>query len=104
MTTTRLMLCFLMLTSAAVAQDLSDADKALVQKIQDAGGQAMPLAKNDLRLTVAFHLADREINDETLAILKDAASIHSLNLRGTKITDAGLAHLSGLSGLTRLHL
>ncbi|MFM7831515.1 MAG: hypothetical protein ACKPJD_06970, partial [Planctomycetaceae bacterium] len=104
MHTSRFLLCFLLLSATTAAQELTDADKALIQKIQEAGGQAMPLAKNDARLTVAFHLSDKDVTDDTLAILKDAASIHSLNLRGTKITDAGLAHIAGLNGLTRLHL
>ncbi|MFN5315624.1 MAG: hypothetical protein ACK5FF_14315, partial [Planctomyces sp.] len=104
MHSSRFLLCFLLLSATTAAQELTDADKALIQKVQEAGGQAMPLAKNDTRLTVAFHLADKDVTDDTLAMLKDAASIHSLNLRGTKITDAGLAHLAGLKGLTRLHL
>ena len=100
-----ILLAVVLIPGFAVAQEeLSEADKQLIQAIQAAGGQAMPLAKNDARLSVAFHLSDKEITDETLAILKDAASIQSLNLRGTKITDAGLAHLAGLKGLTRLHL
>ena len=81
MQTSRFLLCFLFLSATAVAQEISDADKALIQKIQEAGGQAMPLAKNDARLTVAFHLSDKDVTDDTLALLKDAASIHSLNLR-----------------------
>ncbi len=99
------LLAMLVLSGVALAQEeLTDADKQLIQAIQDAGGQALPLAKNDARLSVAFHLSDKEITDETLAVVKDAANVYSLNLRGTKITDAGLAQLTGLKGLAKLHL
>ena len=99
------LLAMLVLSGVALAQEeLTDADKQLITAIQAAGGQAMPLAKNDARLSVAFHLSDKEITDETLSVVKDAANIYSLNLRGTKITDAGLAQLTGLKGLAKLHL
>jgi hypothetical protein len=99
------LICSLILATGAVAQDeLSEADKQLVAAVREAGGQAMQLAKNDTRLTVAFHLSDKEIGDQTLALLKDAPNLYSLNLRGTKVTDAGLQQIAGLKSLVRLHL
>ena len=42
-----LLVAFLLIPGFAVAQEeLSDADKQLIQAIQAAGGQAMPLARN----------------------------------------------------------
>ena len=53
------LLCAAVLTIvSATAQELSDADKALIKAVRDAGGQAMQLAQNDTRLTIAFHLSD----------------------------------------------
>ena len=51
-----------------------------------------------------LNLSDSNITDEGMAILKDASSVETLFLTGTKITDAGLEPLVGLSGLIILHL
>lgn len=60
-----MLLAMLVLSGVSLAQEeLTDADKALIKAVQDAGGQAMPF-KNDARLSVAFHLSDKEITDET---------------------------------------
>ena len=82
----------------------SDADKAAVEKIRDAGAAILEVAQNDNRLNVAFHLGSGEIGDEQVATVKDLGFIVSLNLRGTKITDAGLATVASCQGLERLHL
>ena len=80
------------------------ADSKLVKAIENAGGQAMPVAQDDPHLTVAFHLSDKKTTDETLALLKGSADIVELNLRGTDITDAGLPHIASLKSLKKLHL
>ena len=99
------LLCTLICCNVAVAQqEGSEVDQKLIEAVQAAGGQAMPLAKNDARLQVAFHLADKEITDDVLTVVAGKTSVQSLNLRGTKITDAGLVHLAGMTGLQRLHL
>jgi Leucine-rich repeat (LRR) protein len=51
-----------------------------------------------------LNLSDSNITDEGMAILKDAKSVETLFLTGTKISDAGLEPLTGLSGLIILHL
>jgi len=83
---------------------LNDQQKAAVKNLEKAGAQVLELAQNDSRLTVAFHLANGKINDQSLAALKGLTVVCQLNLRGTEVSDAGLAHLSGATGLTRLHL
>jgi len=80
------------------------ADPKLVKAITNAGGQAMQIAQDDPHLTVAFHLADKKITDETLALVKGSSEIVDLNLRGTEITDAGLPHVGTLKNLKKLHL
>ena len=62
----------------SLADELSDTDKALIQAVRDAGGQAMQLAKNDTRLTIAFHLSDKEIVDDTLKILTGANNVYCM--------------------------
>ena len=100
-----LLLLTLFAVSPAIAQEeLSDADRTLIAAVRDAGGQALQLARNDTRITIAFHLSDKEITDDTIKILAGAGNVYSVNLRGTKVTDAGMAHLAGLSDLVRLHL
>ena len=49
-------------------------------------------------------LTARDLSDVGLACVAGRTDIISLNLRDTKITDAGLMHLTTLSGLKRLHL
>ncbi|MEO1980272.1 MAG: hypothetical protein ABGZ24_07130, partial [Fuerstiella sp.] len=98
------LLLSLLLTGPALAQELSEADQNLIKAVRDGGGQAMQLAKNDTRITIAFHLSDKEITDDTIKILAGASNVYSVNLRGTKVTDAGMAHVAGLKDLVRLHL
>ena len=83
---------------------LTAAEKAAVAAIKKFGGSVLEVAQNDGRLDVAYHLADGKIGDKQLEPLKAIKHIHSLNLRGTEVTDAGLASIAGLGGLERLHL
>lgn len=72
--------------------------------IRKVGGLVLQIAQNDPRLDVAFHLADSEIGDAQLAIVKNLPRTAQLNLRGTAITDGGLVAIKDLKGLTKLHL
>ncbi|GIT30123.1 MAG: hypothetical protein Ct9H300mP1_21690 [Planctomycetaceae bacterium] len=67
---------------------LSAAEKAAVAAIKKLGGSVLEVAQNDGRLDVAYHLADGKIGDKQLEPLKKIKHIHSLNLRGTEVTDA----------------
>ena len=87
-----------------VTIEYSDADKARIAQIQEAGASVLEVAQNDNRLNIAFHLASGEIGNEQIASVKDLGFILSLNLRGTKLNDEGAANLTGLKGLERLHL
>lgn len=90
--------------SAGLSNAQDKADPKLIAAVEKAGGQAMEIAQNDPRLTVAFHLSDKKIGDDDLAILKGSETIVELNLRGTDVTDAGLAHVATLKNLKKLHL
>jgi hypothetical protein len=84
--------------------EFTEAQKAAIAKVRAAGGQVSPLAQNDARLDVAFHLSDKPVGDEQLGLLVELPEVAFLNLRGTKITDAGLKSVSQLKGLVKLHL
>jgi YHS domain-containing protein len=81
------------------------ADAAAVQKINQLGGGALPVAANTQALSVNFSLAGAKIDDAALESLKGVADqVVWLNLGGTAVTDAGLKALAGLKNLRRLHL
>ena len=58
------------------------------------------------RLHIAFHIgiASPSFTDAGIAHLKGLTALKWLDLGGTQVTDAGLAHLSGLTALERLDL
>lgn len=81
------------------------ADEATaITAIQKLGGAVRPIAAKVEDKEVAFHLGGTDLTDEGLVHLPEVAHVVWLNLRDTKITDAGLAQVGKLAGLTRLHL
>jgi len=96
--------CFAFVVFTHINFTAEAADPKLVQAIQTAGGQAMQIAQDDPNLTVAFHLSDQKVTDDTLVAIKGAPEIVELNLRGTEVTDAGLPHVGTLKNLKKLHL
>jgi hypothetical protein len=110
MKTLSLALAFLALALSAPAQEdqlptVAAADAAALQKINALGGGAMPLAANTNLLSVNFSLAGSKIDDAALESLKGVTDqIVWLNLANTSVTDKGLAALTGLKNLRRLHL
>ena len=92
----------------ALAQDFPTvpaADGAAMDKLNQAGAVALPVAANTNVVSVNFSMAGAKANDALLDGLKPlAAQVVWLNLAGTAITDAGLASLGGLKNLQRLHL
>ncbi|HSG72688.1 MAG TPA: hypothetical protein VLA12_19905, partial [Planctomycetaceae bacterium] len=52
--------------SAGLSPAQDKADPKLIAAVEKAGGQAMEIAQNDPRLTVAFHLSDKKIGDDDL--------------------------------------
>jgi hypothetical protein len=51
---------------------------------------------------VVVSFSDSTVTDEDLALFRDFPHVQVLNLGGTKISDAGLAHLEGLPALEQL--
>jgi hypothetical protein len=55
-------------------------------------------------LLIGIDLHQTRVRDADLEMLHGLTGLRTLNLYSTSITDAGLAHLSGLTGLQTLHL
>jgi Leucine Rich repeat len=53
---------------------------------------------------VGVDLSGTQISDAGLAHLKGLTTLETLYLSGTRVSDAGLAHLKGLTTLKTLHL
>jgi len=88
-----------------LAKNVTAATPESVKALSDAGALALAIDRSSPLLSVNFQLAGPAVTDEKLAVLAQAApQITWLNLANTKVTDAGLAALSGLNNLTNLHL
>ena len=75
-----------------------------IAKIAESGVDVRPIAVNVPWREANFRLQSTNINDQTIAPLKDVLSLTELNLATTKVTDAGLQNIKNLSNLMRLHL
>lgn len=92
--------------------DAPKADPAMVKLIADTIGQVektgaslMAIAQDTPELRFSALNVSSDFSDEKLGALKPvAAQIKWVDLARTKVTDKGLAHLAGMSNLTRLHL
>lgn len=102
-------LALLILVPAAIAQDelpqFPAADAKAIEKLVSLGAGATALAINTNAVSVNFSLAGTKVTDAQLEALKGVSGqLVWLNLGGTAVTDAGLAQVSGLKNLRRLHL
>lgn len=89
--------------STTTAQD-AEAEKKAIAKIRECGALVLEIAQNDNRLDVSFLTAQGKVTNELLTPLKDLTRLAHLNLRGTEITDEGLATIAKQKTLVRLHL
>ncbi len=83
---------------------LGAAEVKAVAGLQAMGIELWPVASGLHWHEVNLHLQGDGPVDGALAKLKDAASVVSLNLAGTKFSSAGLANLKSMTNLARLHL
>lgn len=107
--------CVASLISVSLAQEgkseekktfeATEGHKKAVAALRELGANVLEIAQNDARLDVSLHLCDKEVKDDHLALLKEfSVPVLWLNLARTKITDAGLANISGIKSLEKLHL
>ena len=76
-----------------------------VGRVEKSGGSLMAIAQDTPELRFSALNVAKDFGDERLADLKPIASqIKWMDLARTQVTDKGLAQLSGMTNLTRLHL
>ena len=79
-------------------------DQVAIDSIKKNGGLVLPSPGRENQWDIQFQLRGRDLTDDGLADVARLGNVVELNLRDTKITNAGLVHLKGLAKLTRLHL
>ncbi len=92
--------------------DAPKADPAMVKlvtetiaTVEKTGASLMAIAQDTPELRFSALNVSKDFSDDQLGALKPIATqIKWVDLARTKITDKGLAHLSGMTNLTRLHL
>jgi len=100
---------FLMLnswTAPVVAQDKDQSSRretATIKAIETAGGRVYRISAVDTSREISFNLSSKPIGDEQIKDISAIGEVIWLNLAGTKITNDGLKHLSGMP-LKKLHL
>ena len=87
------------------AEERAKIAKAAMTKINASGATLMPIAQNtpELRFS-ALNVVDKFGDKELQALKPVADQIAWADLARTKVTDGGLAILSGMTNLTKLHL
>ena len=75
-----------------------------VKRIESRGGAVRKVARKGDALEVDFQFSDPTLQNQHLQDLRVLDRLVVLRLKNTQITDAGLAHLAGLTDLRRLHL
>ncbi len=90
-------LCGNGVSQALASDELRDA-------IAAAGGRVYQISMESEDLEVSFHLSDHEVGDDQLTRLHELGNVVWLNLKGTQITDEGLAAVGKLTALKKLHL
>ena len=85
----------------AVAQEAkrSEAETKAITAIRKSGAHVLEIAQNDSHLEVAYHLNADATEQGPGVAGRELKDVVHLDLHGTKITDKGLEHLKGLTGL-----
>lgn len=90
-------LLLIVLTPIALAAQTTEQ----LDVIDNAGGSIRKVAGG---LELSFHLGKRTIRDVDLEIVSQVKNVSVLNLKRTRISDAGLVHIGNMLTLRRLHL
>ena len=86
------------------AQQEPTSPTTLETLVETLGGRVSQNEQGEVVGVDLFDLFGRKVTDASLAHLTGLTALESLNLDGTQITDAGLVHLAGLMALERLWL
>jgi len=85
--------------------EVTPAPQEAIDALTKVGAQVMPLFGGSSLLTVSFAHRGEPPTDTEVALLSGIAEqVYALNLAGAKLSDAGMAPLSGLKNLSVLHL
>ena len=101
-----MLVCGLLVHTAlcgCAAKPQTEQDKA-VAEIKKLGGNVTLDEKGPDAAVIGAILVGTKVTDAKLEHLKGLTQLQTLNLMGAKITDAGLAHLKGLTQLQTLTL
>ena len=85
--------------------EVPPADDGAIEQLQATGSQVINLFANNPLLQVSFALRDSPTGDADVAHLSAVAEqVYALNLAGSQVSNEGLAVLTNLKNLGRLHL
>ncbi|GAA4430344.1 hypothetical protein [Bremerella cremea] len=80
------------------------AEEEAIKQIVARGGRVNVLSQDSDEKVVSFHLSDKPIDDQALALVRQLRNVVEINARGTAVTDEGVKQLVGLPNLQRLNL
>ena len=78
--------------------------EAAIAEIRKLGGWVTLDVRSPKQPVVTVHLSFTKVTDAGLVHLKGLTNLRSLDLGDTEVTDAGLVHLKGLANPRRLYL
>src|SRR5262249_39814863 len=81
-----------------------DAEDRAVKAIEELGGKVTRDEKADGEPVISVDLRGTKVTDAGLKVLKDLRNLQTLELAGTEVTDAGLKDLKDLKNLHELYL
>ncbi|MEM7390820.1 MAG: c-type cytochrome domain-containing protein, partial [Verrucomicrobiota bacterium] len=88
-----------------LAKDVKPIDASKLTELRKTGALVLQLAQNNPLIRVDFGYAEGEVTDAQLDLLENVKThLTELHLAKSKVTDAGLKKISGMSRMTRLHL
>lgn len=85
-------------------EELAESDRKAVGVIQDSGGAVTRDSEREGKPITGIDLSDTRIEDADLPTLKGLSHVQRLDLSTTAVTDAGLAAVVELQGLQELNL
>ena len=98
------LLTWLVLLADAQAQTAKESQDAAVAAIRKLGGTVTFDEENPGKPLIGVNLSSTKVTDAGLQHLKGLTKLQSLNLSRNEVSDAGLEHLKGLTSLQMLYL
>ena len=96
-------LSLVVVASGWAAEANTDQAKAIAE-VKKLGGKVVVDEKSPGKAVIGVDLQNTKVTDAGLKHLEGLTKLRDINLGGTKVTDAGLEHLKGLTNLQSLFL